>query len=116
MAHEWVAEAGEFEVLVGSSSQDIRSTASFMLTTTSRSGGLPAQKQVKLDLDSMLSQLVANDEARAILNAHLPGMLDTPEASMAMGLTLSQIAVFVPDILTSEVLRRIGSDLEQLGQ
>jgi hypothetical protein len=43
-------------------------------------------------------------------------MLDTPEASMAMGLTLGQIAGFVPDVLTSEVLRRIGNDLEQLGE
>src|SRR5438105_5922327 len=36
LAREWVAEAGEFEVLVGSSSQNIRSTAMFTLTTTSR--------------------------------------------------------------------------------
>ncbi len=35
-AHEWVAEAGEFRVLVGSSSQDIRATATFMLTASSR--------------------------------------------------------------------------------
>ncbi|GAC1400938.1 MAG: glycoside hydrolase family 3 C-terminal domain-containing protein [Ktedonobacteraceae bacterium] len=35
MAHEWVAEAGEFEVLVGSSSQEIRTSAMFALTTSS---------------------------------------------------------------------------------
>ncbi len=34
--HKWVAEAGEFEVLVGASSQDIRATASFTLTTSGR--------------------------------------------------------------------------------
>ena len=34
LAHEWVAEAGEFEVLVGASSQDIRATATFTLTAT----------------------------------------------------------------------------------
>src|SRR5712692_3866159 len=32
LAHKWVAEAGEFEVLVGASSQDIRATATFVLT------------------------------------------------------------------------------------
>ena len=35
LQHAWVAEAGEFEVLVGSSSQDIRSRASFVLAKTS---------------------------------------------------------------------------------
>jgi beta-glucosidase len=35
LAHEWVAEAGEFEVLVGSSSQEIQASAMFALTTSS---------------------------------------------------------------------------------
>ncbi len=34
-AHQWVAEAGEFEVLVGASSQDIRGTGTFVLTESS---------------------------------------------------------------------------------
>jgi beta-glucosidase len=34
-AHQWVAEAGEFDVLVGASSQDIRASATFVLTGTS---------------------------------------------------------------------------------
>ena len=36
LAHMWVAEAGEFEVLVGASSQDIRASARFALTDSSR--------------------------------------------------------------------------------
>jgi len=36
LACQWVAEAGEFAALVGSSSRDIRATAPFVLTTTSR--------------------------------------------------------------------------------
>jgi beta-glucosidase len=35
LARTWVAEAGVFEVLVGASSQDIRATASFVLTDAS---------------------------------------------------------------------------------
>ncbi|GHO79416.1 beta-glucosidase [Ktedonobacter sp. SOSP1-85] len=35
-AHQWVAEAGTFEILVGTSSQDIRGTTTFELTDTSR--------------------------------------------------------------------------------
>jgi beta-glucosidase len=37
--HAWVAEAGEFEVLVGSSSVDIHGRAGFMLTETTVFGG-----------------------------------------------------------------------------
>ncbi len=36
LTHEWVAEAGEFEVFVGASSQDIRARAPFTLTATTR--------------------------------------------------------------------------------
>jgi len=36
LTHEWVAEAGEFEVFVGASSQDIRARATFTLTATTR--------------------------------------------------------------------------------
>ncbi len=35
LAHKWVAEAGEFEFLVGASSQDIRATATFVLMDSS---------------------------------------------------------------------------------
>jgi beta-glucosidase len=33
-AHQWVAEAGEFDVLIGASAQDIRGTATFTLTSS----------------------------------------------------------------------------------
>src|SRR2546421_8298892 len=39
LAGEWLAEAGEFEVLIGASSQDIRGKATFALTATSRFAG-----------------------------------------------------------------------------
>jgi beta-glucosidase len=42
LQHAWVAEAGEFEILAGSSSQDIRATATFVLTTSSSFGERPS--------------------------------------------------------------------------
>src|SRR2546421_6068164 len=50
LAHEWVAEAGEFEVLVGASSQDIRGKATFTLTATSRFG---AEKDGSIQANSI---------------------------------------------------------------
>ena len=37
-SHEWVAEAGTFEVLIGASSRDIRAAATFELTETALAG------------------------------------------------------------------------------
>ncbi|HEU5379549.1 MAG TPA: glycoside hydrolase family 3 C-terminal domain-containing protein [Ktedonobacteraceae bacterium] len=44
LERKWVAEAGEFEVLVGSSSQDIRAQEHFVLTETCRFTRLAAQE------------------------------------------------------------------------
>ena len=36
LSHEWIAEAGVFELLIGASSQDIRTRTTFTLTATTR--------------------------------------------------------------------------------
>ena len=45
LARAWVAEAGVFELLVGSSSQDIRATDTFTLTASSRFAGVSGKAQ-----------------------------------------------------------------------
>jgi beta-glucosidase len=111
--HAWVAEAGEFEVLIGSSSQDIRACAPFRLSETVSFGG-PAKPPVKLSIDSPVKALLEHEGARHILERHLPGFAEQAGVGVMMGLTLAQMAGFAPDRITPEHLAAIAADLAQL--
>ncbi|MDP9381800.1 MAG: fibronectin type III-like domain-contianing protein [Chloroflexota bacterium] len=109
----WVAEAGEFEALVGSSSQDIRCCATFRLTHTSTYGG-PEKHRTLLSVDTSLRELLADNDARAVIERHLPGFAERPQLGMAMGFTLTQMSALAPDQFPDEALRAIARDLEVL--
>lgn len=112
--HAWVAEAGDFEVLIGSSSQHIRARATFQLTQTATFGGPPAHK-VALTIDSTIKTLLDDPGARSILERHIPDFASSPALAMGMSLTLGQIAGFAPDLFPEETLRAIAADLEASG-
>lgn len=113
LKHTWVAEAGEFEVLVGSSSRDIHATGTFVLTASSDIGG--HARNMQFSLESSIAQLLSNESARAVLFQHIPPELaDSAQAGMVANLNLVQVANFVPDILTNDVLQAIASDLKRL--
>ena len=107
----WVAEAGAFEVLVGSSSRHIQATGMFTLkaTSISRRGAAP-----RLSTASTLQELLSHEGAKAVLEKHFGGLLNAPQLSMAMGLSLEQIASFAPDMLTTDVLQAINEELANL--
>ena len=111
--HAWVAEAGEFDVLAGLSSADIGATARFTLTVPAEvAAAMPAP--VALSIRSTLRDVISQPAGRAVLDALLPGMADSPQAEMAMGMTLEAIAGFVPNILTKEKLAAIDEELRGL--
>ena len=101
----WVAEAGAFEVLVGASSADIRLRAGFSYT-----GDIATLRS--FNLDSPLKDLFDNPAARAVLEKHIPEVLSAPEISMAMGMSLNQVAPFAAEVLTAEKLKAIEADLK----
>ncbi|HEX7736434.1 MAG TPA: glycoside hydrolase family 3 C-terminal domain-containing protein [Ktedonobacteraceae bacterium] len=110
----WVAEAGEFEVLVGSSSQAIHASDTFTLTETSRFGG-PAQRgRPRLSLENTLGELLDDPATCAVLTKHVPMSFDVAQLEMARNWRLEQIAGFAPDLLTQELLQSIARDLEQI--
>jgi beta-glucosidase len=110
---QWVAEAGEFEVLVGSSSQDIRATAQFTLKQSVRFGGTESTK-ARFGMDTTLRQLVSQEETRKILKKYLPSLCNLGHYDMFMGFSLEQIAGFAPQVLTDEVIRELTAELAEL--
>ncbi|MEE8390480.1 MAG: glycoside hydrolase family 3 C-terminal domain-containing protein [Anaerolineae bacterium] len=105
---QWVAEPGEFQVLVGGSSRDIHLTECFVLK-----GGPETvlSKAARLHVGLSMKELQENEAANAVLEKHIPEVMASPQLAMAMGMSLEQIAGFVPQILTSEKLGEINNDL-----
>ena len=110
---EWVAEAGEFEVLVGSSSQDIRGQARFHLAKTTAFGG-PAKRPTVLSIESTIRELVAHDDAYVVLEKHLPGFSGHPQLGMLMGMSLVQVSGFAPNRFPQKAVHAIANDLQAL--
>jgi beta-glucosidase len=111
--HAWVAEAGVFEALVGSSSQDIQARAEFRLSGTAVFGG-PAKAPIALSVDQPVKQLLEDDDARAVLEARLPGFAENAGMAATMGMSLAQMAAFAPEQITPEALAAIAADLAAL--
>jgi beta-glucosidase len=102
----WIAEAGDFELLIGSSSRDIRLTGRFALT-----GDVTLGDMARLHISLTMQKLLEDADGKAVLEKHIPEMLEAPEIAMAMGMSLEQIARFVPQVLTPEKLHEINQDL-----
>jgi beta-glucosidase len=114
LKHQWVAEAGEFVILIGASSQDIKAHASFTLSKTVAFGG-PVQPKQVLNLSTSVRELVANEAAAAILEKHLPGFAAQAGMAIGMGLNLVQVAGFSQGAIPDAVLQLIEQDLASLG-
>lgn len=110
---QWVAEAGEFEVLIGSSSADIRATASFTLVSGATFGG-DGKKPEPFGIKTPIGELLLNDQCRVLLDTQFPGFLNNPMMEMAKGFTLEQVAGFAPEMLTPEVLKALDDTLAKI--
>jgi beta-glucosidase len=111
--HTWVAEAGAFEALIGSSSQAIQARAEFRLSAATAFGG-PVKAPVALSVDDPVKMLLEDDRARAVLETQLPGFAEKAGMAATMGMSLAQMAAFAPEQITPEQLAAIAADFAAL--
>ncbi len=64
--------------------------------------------------ESTIGALLADEQAKAILDKHLPGMTSDPRLRMAMGMTLKQIMPMSQGKITLSKIEAISEDLTKL--
>ncbi|MFN8413860.1 MAG: glycoside hydrolase family 3 C-terminal domain-containing protein [Anaerolineales bacterium] len=104
--NSWFVEAGEFELLVGSSSRDLRVSGKITVNPEPRSSRLHTGLTVQTLLD--------DPEGRAILSKHAGGFLLMGDMSGAVGMTLEQIALNHPNFVPQELLAKIEEELKTI--
>jgi beta-glucosidase len=104
--NKWATESGEFEVLVGASSRDIRVSGMVVLEPEPRSSRLHTGLTIKTLL---------NDPAgRVVVTKFIGGFLLMADMSMAADMTLEQVSANHPNFVPREMLAQIETELQRI--
>lgn len=63
---------------------------------------------------SKLGDLLDNEETKAILEKHMPGISEHPQIGMGKGFPLQVVANFSGGLITQEMLEAVDADLAAL--
>lgn len=99
----WATEPGEFEILVGASSRDIRVQSRLTLE--------PAPRATRLHTGLTIKSVLDDPDGRAILSKHIAGFLLMADMNMAGDMTLEHVASNHPNFIPKELLANIEADL-----
>ena len=102
----WSTEPGEFEILVGASSRDIR--LSGMVTFE------PEPRTSRLHPGLTIKALLSDPDGRAVVSKYAGGFLLMEDMSMATDMTLEQVASNHPNFVSQELLAKIEKDLADI--
>jgi len=62
--------------------------------------------------DSKMGEILNDKKGKSILEKHMPGVSNDPRTAMGKGMTLKQIATFIPGQLNPDLLQVIDEELK----
>ncbi len=102
----WDTEPGEFEILIGASSRDIRKKRNVFLEHEPRVS--------RLHTGCTINVLMGDSNGRAILSKYIGGFLFTEDMKMAGDSTLEQVASNYPELVSKHTLTQIENELAMI--
>lgn len=102
----WAVEPGEFELLAGASSRDLRASGKVTL--------LPEPRATRLHTGLTIQALMDDPDGRVILTKYVGGFLLMADMSMAVHMTIEQIANNHPNFVPQQLVDEIGSELAKV--
>lgn len=104
--NDWNIEPGEFEIIVGASSQDVRLSKMIMFE--------PEKRAARFHSGLTLRTLLEAPESHSVISIHAGGFLLMADMRMASDMTLEQISLNHPNHIPQELLAKIDKDLAKI--